>query len=330
MTLGRTAALFLSLACAAWASAPVNAQVAPAPAATPQSAPPSSALASLDECISRLDAQTDIGYERIAARCPDLTRQLEQSEWSRWLPRGWREPRNDLSAASLRELHDLASRELATRITERTPHVQLLTGVLAQLGETRAGQVTSWMRVKRWLRSIFDSREQTDNEGWLSRLISRIGFSQSMLDLLAYAALAAVVTLAVLIVLNEFRMAGMLEKRRRQAHRRSAHEGTISSQTGWEVVEGASVGDRPRVLLELIVTRLTGPPFVAPSRALTVRELVRAAAVPAAEDRHRLTALASAAERVRFSGHAIPTDALEVPLVRGRELLERLSAQAPA
>ena len=36
------------------------------------------ALAAVDACIPRLDVELDVGYERIAARCPDLTRALAQ------------------------------------------------------------------------------------------------------------------------------------------------------------------------------------------------------------------------------------------------------------
>src|ERR1700734_3178306 len=68
----------------------------------------------LDSCLKRLDPQSDIGYDRIAARCPELTKQLEQSPWSAWLPRGWKEPGNDLSAGGLRQLRDVIARETAT------------------------------------------------------------------------------------------------------------------------------------------------------------------------------------------------------------------------
>src|SRR5215467_10070296 len=71
----------------------------------------------IDACLRRLDPQTDIGYERIAARCPDLTRQLQASEGAAWLPRQWQAPNNDLSAASLEDLRHLLARELATQAT---------------------------------------------------------------------------------------------------------------------------------------------------------------------------------------------------------------------
>ena len=44
-------------------------------------------LPDVDSCVRVLDPQLDIGYDRIAARCPVLARELEHGAWSSWLPR---------------------------------------------------------------------------------------------------------------------------------------------------------------------------------------------------------------------------------------------------
>ena len=41
----------------------------------------------VDSCLSRLDPELDIGYDRLAARCPELMKQLEHGTWVPWLPR---------------------------------------------------------------------------------------------------------------------------------------------------------------------------------------------------------------------------------------------------
>ena len=328
---GRTAPLLMLLGCAVWGPmAPAQTPSGISQAASPpqSAAHPAPALAGLEECIRRLDPQADIGFERIAVRCPDLAQQLEHGAWARWLPRDWRGPGNDLSAASLQELRELATRELATTLSPRSPDVQSLRGVLATLGNKTTEKATGWSRFKNWLRSIFASREDSDNGGWLTHMISRVGFSQSMLDLISYAALATVVALAVLIVLNELRVAGILEKRRAGRRMRGGQRDLRVIESGWQRIQHAQPADRPRLLLELIATRLAGPPFVPPSRALTVRELARTAPVSEPADRARLAELASVAERVRFSGHEVPADMLEEPVAQGRELLDRLAARA--
>jgi hypothetical protein len=55
------------------------------PVASPEAAE-TDALRAIDACIARLDAQIDVGYERIARRCPDLAPTLEQSGFAAWLP----------------------------------------------------------------------------------------------------------------------------------------------------------------------------------------------------------------------------------------------------
>src|SRR6267142_7225140 len=87
-------------------------------------------LPALDACISRLDPELDIGYDRIAARCPELAKQLDHGAWAPWLPRGWKEPGNDLSAGGLREFRELVQRESEASAAQGAPDIRHLKGVL--------------------------------------------------------------------------------------------------------------------------------------------------------------------------------------------------------
>jgi len=173
----------------ALASAPGHAPTAP-------HAPTSDAMANIDACVARLDPQLDIGYDRIAARCPDLMRQLEAGAWAPWLPRGWKESGNDLSAGSLRELRELVARESNARESSlaKVPDVRSLQPILATLAGNR--DETGWSRFKSWLRSILERREQPTDESWLSRMVSHVGISQSVIRIVTYAALAVIVVMA--------------------------------------------------------------------------------------------------------------------------------------
>src|SRR5258707_6656496 len=174
-------------------SAARQSPVAPQPASAAQ-LPTTAQLPALDACLSRLDPELDIGYDRIAARCPELAKQLDHGAWAPWLPRGWKEPGNDLSAGGLREFRELVDRESAASASPRAPDIRHLKGVLNDLaGTSSAGW---WSRFKEWLRSRLETREQATDESWFTRMVSHVGISQSLRKLIAYAALAAVIVLA--------------------------------------------------------------------------------------------------------------------------------------
>ncbi len=287
----------------------------------------SAALPEVTSCIPRLDPQLDIGYERIAARCPELVKQLEQGSWLPWLPRGWKEPGNDLSAGGLEELRNLIGREEAAHPGGPAPDVGKLNAVLSGLAvKSPDGR---WSRFKSWVRSILERREEPADDSWFSRLTSQVGVPQSLRQIIAYTALAAVVLLAAAIIGNELRAAGLLP-----ARAGSRRRGQAARIPGWSDaylrdVEQGSIRDRPRLLLELIVRKLNERGILPPPGALTVRELTRSARFEEPGDRERLSDLALAAERVRFSAREPEAADLEAPVSRGRELLQRLDAGVP-
>jgi hypothetical protein len=288
---------------------------------------------SVDSCIRRLDPQVDIGYERIAARCPDLMRQLEQGTGSMWLPRGWNEPGNSLSAASLKELRELARRELRTTSSGATPDLKRLEPILAQLGTTDSDASSPWKRFKAWLQSIARSQAQSERHsgGWIARMIAQAGLSQAIVDLIACAALILVVVVAGAIVLNELRLAGLLRALFFWTPKpRISRAGPGRSSPHWLEIEQAALHERPALLLELISRQLAERGYLPPSGALTVRELLREAKLSDA-DRACLSDLALVAEQVRYSQHGVGADGLEAPLSGARELLKRLvGGPAPA
>jgi hypothetical protein len=298
------------------------APVAPLRAAGPD------ALAAIDACTARLDAELDVGYERIAARCPDLAPALEQSGWAAWLPHGWKESRNDLSAGSLLELRAVVQRELATRPAARTPRVERLNEILADLGSTGQQRSGAWARFKKWVRSLFERGGQQSDESWLNRMVSRIGISDAAIEIITYIALGLVVSLAGFIVFNELRVAGVIGSRRDQ---RSA-DGDADALAGrprlaWSEIESAALLEQPRLLLELIAAKLTDLKRLPPAGAFTVRELTRAADLREEADRKRLVELALTAERARYADGAVEPPAVEMAVRHGRELLTRLESR---
>ena len=279
------------------------------------------ALGAIDACVMQLDG-LDIGYQRIAARCPDLTPSLVVSPWEAWLPRDCYRPNNQLSAVGLVTLRALLPAEAARLPPAHELRTNTVSAVLA--GLPAADQPRSWwQRLKIWLRELFTRASQPSHDSWLQRLIIRMHLPTTLTRWIEWLGFAFAAVLGVGIVLNELRLAGWLTLRRGRA-RRAAGAG---SGVGAAVrLEHASPSQQPRLLLELVAARLVQQSRLPPARALTLRELRRAARLADAADHSRLDELASVCERVRFSDQEVAPALLARALAQGRELLASLDA----
>lgn len=292
------------------------------------------ALAALDACVGQLDPELDLGYERIAARCPDLTAALEHSPWAAWLPADWKEPRNQLSASGLRALRDTLAREGSTlregadTVDTRALHPERVRAVLERVMRPERAEEGWWARLKRWLREALTAPPADDGHWW-RRLLEGVSTNRAMLRVVAVLAIALLVILALAVVMNELRVAGLLRRRpgpsQLAAAGRAARGGPSLSE-----LDGVEPSAQPALLLELITARLAALDRLPPARALTVRELTRRAVLVDERARARLADLAGVSERVRYGAGGVAAPLLEGALRGGRELLATLETSAAA
>jgi len=284
------------------------------------------ALQAIDSCLARLDPVADVGYERIAARCPDLTRTLTSSGWSEWLPASWREPGNDLSAGSLEELRAIVTRELASERVGPQPRVERLHEVLAELDTSRE-RGGLWERFRNWLRSLFEASDDPEGPGWFARLIERMGVSQAVIEIITYVGLALAVGLTLLILVNELRL--LRDSRRRSTTRRAEEAATPAARgpVTWADIERVPLVERPGLALRLLADRLTSAQRLPPAASLTVRELVRTARLDDPDDRRLLLGLSQVCERVRYSPEPVEAAPLEEAVRDARTLYERIGVR---
>jgi hypothetical protein len=281
------------------------------------------ALSAIDACLARLDAGLDVGYARVAQRCPDLAPSLAASPVAPWLPPDWNKPNNELSAAGLTELRTLLTRH-APQAAVPAPRLAQLRAVLAGLAANDSRERSWWARLKQWLRELLERRQSSEYSPWWQRLFGALNLPQRVLDLVATGALALVVVLAAAIVVNEVRVA----RGRRSPGASSAREYTAAhARRGLDDLERALPAEQPPRLLELVVARLRDQDRLPPARALTLHELTRAARLEAS-DRERLSALTTVCERLRFAAQQPTPPALAAALTGGRELLVTLAAPA--
>jgi hypothetical protein len=284
-------------------------------------------LERLDACVARLDQDLDVGYERIAARCPELTAALTDSAWAPWLPADWDQPRNQLSAQGLTELRTLLSRSLTPSAKGRAPRAQAAAAIVARISQVDDSHQGWWGRFKAWLRKIMAGRER-DSEvlpGWLATL----NFSHGVAQVISWLALALVVAVALAILVNELRIAGVLVGRgsaRRGCPPRGAHRiaGALSD------LERRAPREQPALLLQLIADRLTEQGRLPPARALTARELLHDAHLADDSERAALGELASVSEQLRFSTRDFAAARLAAAIADGRAMLARLAATGTA
>lgn len=274
-------------------------------------------LAALDACAGQLDPSVDVGYKRIAARCPGLGATLEQSPWGAWLPASWKEPDNLLNAEGLRALRAALVRESAAVPAGRALHPERVGAVLERIRKPGHAEEGLWARIKRWLRALFTPQPQSDS-GWLRRLFGDVSVDKATLRLIAALSIALLVVLAGAVVVNELRVAGLL--RRRAARSAAPNTGRVVRGPALVAVEGAE----PGLLLELIAARLVAQDRLPPARAFTVRELVQRAQLRDASERTRLAELAAVSERLRYATGGVAAPVLEATLRGGRELLASL------
>src|SRR3569833_1396763 len=145
--------------------------IAPLHAAEPDSL--ATARKAIDDCTPRLDAQADVGYDRVAVRCPTLAGALERSGVEQWLPQGWKEIRNNLSVGSLRELRSLLDRELTAHASERKPRVEKLNDVLAGLGILFRVCFGTCLLFIRWLHKQKKQHNQEKHNNKNERMVRR-------------------------------------------------------------------------------------------------------------------------------------------------------------
>jgi hypothetical protein len=290
--------------------------------------PPSDTAAmrtAIETCRTRIDAQIDVGYERIAARCPELMRALASGEWEDWLPRNWREPGNDLSIGGLQELAILIERERARERTGRRPGTAKLHAVLEDLQTAQSQSRGPWERFRSWFESVFSQPGDDADSAWLERVLERAAPSQIVIETVTYLAIALIVALAASIVVNELLAAAALRRSRTRSKASSMAPVSADEPLTWRRVEEAIPQDRPSLLLRLVLERLAKTGRLPPAAAsLTVREAQELATIADAEDRARLAELSAAAEQVRYAPRPASPGMLAHALEAGAALLASL------
>lgn len=283
---------------------------------------PEPTLAALLDCAA-LAQERGGDFDAIVGACPDIEQRLEAAGLLQWLDGDWRAR---LGPRGLRDLAGLAGRYREP--VPRAPSVGAVPGVLSGIAdETQPPPRSWWARLKDWLHDLFTRSERAPRAP-LPEWLRGLAPSAAAWRVIEYLIIALVIVAAVVLIARELRAEGVLETHGRRRRRRA--DGAPDDPTmAAEPVDAAPPERRARLLLELLVQRLVAAGRLVSGRALTHRELSRAARFDSDEERGAFDALAGLAERLAFGADRRPGPAAESVLRDGRRLAERLGGGRP-
>jgi hypothetical protein len=297
--------------------------------AAPMMAAPGAAqeapVAELSACIAALGddedgAEEDLLWPELVDACPDLEAALAASEYAPWLPEAWRERAQEspgfITLDSLIALERLLDAESAPR-DARTVSQESLAAALDDLDRAEAKpRVTWWNRLLEWLRERMSRQRGDEDAGWLIEWLSDLGRHETLLRMLGYGLFAAIVLVALGIVVNEMKIAGVFDARRRRDTESAAADAPSIAH-----VPATPSTERFAALIDRILAALTADERVSVDAAATHRELVRSVRLHDSDEHASFVRLVDCAERVRYAPAWPPEGEIESALDGGNALL---------
>lgn len=291
-----------------------------APAAWSQAAgEPAAVLAACIEASAEAETET---LEELEVECPGIEHALVEMGYAPFISES---QLDELGWYNLQELQALRQRyaQAAAGADVRTDS---LAPILNALQDKEAERPPTWFdRLKRRLRDLFD--RQGESSSWLNNWLADKELPGSVREFIVYAVVFISVVLAILVILNELRAAGVLRRRAGAAKQSPAAPGKpVTSELTLADLESAAPGDRPSVMLRLLVAALVQRGRLRADRSLTHRELTARVALEDAGQRESFARVASLSEKAVYSGGTVPIEEIDAAVAAGRTLIAALAA----
>jgi hypothetical protein len=282
------------------------------------------ALRTVEACRARLDPRADIGIERIQKKCPDLLPALASAPWRDLLPQSLRERREEITAGSLRTLEELVRNAGASGTQRDAPGREILTPVLAELGEKGQEGATRWERFKRWLKEKVEKRNDDDDASALEKWSRKFKTSEGIAQVVTYIGYTMVGVLVFFVIASELRAAGLFGGARR-AGSRTNPAAQWRRRLMLADVAAAPLAERPGMLLRLLGEALTRADRLPAPDGLTAAAIARRAHLESDDEREALARVAATADAVRYGSARPPDESLEGAVTTARDLLARFA-----
>lgn len=293
--------------------------------AAPAAAPTQDLAAGIEQCRQQLRPLDDVGFARIAARCPELAAQFRSSSLAPWLPGGWNEAHNDLSAGGLTELLRLQRQwQEHARDTLPAARPEALRSLVADLKLQQSEHNSLWKRLRSALRGLLERQDAPKREsGSFRDWLKRHGFGDDAWSNAQWVLLGLLGLLVLRVLWSELAALGW--RRRRPAAQRAPANGGASVPTPSEI-EAAPLPRQPGLWLALLADLLARQRLLRRAPALTASEVANQAPVNEASLREQWQLLAEVADPARFAAQPPSPSLLQRASAAGRALLAGLRA----
>ena len=283
------------------------------------------ALEVLYACSDSVDQEVT-GFPDMETACPGVEQAIADAGYSPFVSDS---QRAELTGDSIFDLHSLAERyETPPRESTKSPDPASLSTILESLqkDEQVEAPLTWFQKLTRWFRERV-TRQQGD-DSWLARWLEGVQIKPSIAEMIVYASILTIIVLALAVLVNELRVAGVFRRQPAGSKRkgRSASASPDASATFIDL-DHAAPADRPSILLRMLVAALVRNGRLAAERSLTHRELTVRAAFDDEAHRKSFHNVAMLAERAVYGGALSAPDADPI-IAAGRELHASLSARA--
>lgn len=239
---------------------------------------------------------------------------------------------DELSIYSLADVQELNDRYAPRDEVVRGISTDSVATVLESLRDPpRAEHAPTLLeRFRRWLRDVFQ-RNQNPDDSWLSRWLEDVNVPEAVTRAIVYSLMLLVVVLAVGVLINELRAAGILRRRgSRQTHAGAAADMQASvADLTLADLESVTPRERPSALLRILVASLVKRGQLHSERSLTHRELVARAALDDAQ-RNCFGEVSGLSERSVYGNTPSAEAEIERVVRAGRELAAQIAAARPA
>lgn len=275
-------------------------------------------------CIERASGD-EFGLDELEESCPGLDHALAESGYAEFIAE---DESGALTTYGLIALQDLAEhyreppsgRSAVDDVAKLAP---ILDGIAE---EQKIDRPLTWSeRFRRWLSSVL-RRSGAAEDSWLTRWLQDLDVPERAIRMILYISILLIILTAVVIVANEMRAAGMFRRDGRRHGAASAptdHVFDISHATLADL-DRVPPGERPGLLLRILVSTLVRTGRLRAERSLTHRELGTRAAFDAVDQRQSFNRVASLSERILYGKGDVPADEIESIVATGRALDQQL------